>query len=274
MIQNAKLLLTSLFLFTLITYLGAKSVSIVSWNIQYFGKTKDAAEIKAIAQIVRDFDIVLIQEVVAIDPSGARKVGELAETLKRMGSNWDYRVSHFTDSPGKRKERYAILWKSSKVKLIGRPWLDKSCEPVMYREPYLARFRIKEANFLIANYHSRSYRENPQEEIPCFYDYQDRFNEDHIVIAGDWNAFTDDPIFNILWKKGFRSNVYKVKTTLKRSCGTNGAYKSNPIDFILYEERELQSKNAGVLDFVQDCEKLTLARRLSDHLPVWIEFEL
>lgn len=136
------LFLTALFLLPLPPALGAQTHSIVSWNIQYFGKTKDVGELKAIAQIVRDFDIVLIQEVVRIDPNGARKVGELAELLKRMGDNLDYPVSDFTDSPGKRKERYAILWKPSRLKLIGRPLLDKSCESVMYREPYLARFQV------------------------------------------------------------------------------------------------------------------------------------
>jgi len=52
----------------------SQTFSIVSWNISHFGKTKDASEIKRIAQIVRDFDIVAIQEVVAIDPAGAKAV--------------------------------------------------------------------------------------------------------------------------------------------------------------------------------------------------------
>ena len=40
-------------------------VNICSWNLKDFGKTKSDAEIEFIANTVKDYDIVLIQEVVA-----------------------------------------------------------------------------------------------------------------------------------------------------------------------------------------------------------------
>ena len=92
-----------------------QTFSIVSWNISHFGKTKDASEIKRIAQIVRDFDIIAIQEVVAIDPAGAKAVARLADELNRMGAKWDYRVSNPTNSSSGKTERYAFIWKSKKV---------------------------------------------------------------------------------------------------------------------------------------------------------------
>jgi len=54
--------------------LQAYAVSIVSWNIQDLGRTKDDAEIQFIAEVIRDFDIIAIQEVVAVDPAGAQAV--------------------------------------------------------------------------------------------------------------------------------------------------------------------------------------------------------
>ena len=124
-------------------YFG-QSVSIVSWNIKDLGRTKDASEINQIAQLIRDFDIVAIQEVVAVDPAGAKAVARLADELNRMGERWDYRVSDPTNSSRGKKERYAFLWKSKKVRLVGRPWLDKTFDDIIIREPYLARFKIKE----------------------------------------------------------------------------------------------------------------------------------
>jgi len=135
----------TIFIFCIIsisTY--CQTFSIVSWNISHFGKTKDASEINQIAKLIRDFDIVAIQEVVAVDPAGAKAVARLADELNRMGARWDYRVSDPTNSSSGKKERYAFLWKSKKIKLKGRPWLDKTFDDIIIREPYLARFQIEE----------------------------------------------------------------------------------------------------------------------------------
>ena len=267
---NLKIVFCWLILFIINPPLEAQ-VSLVSWNISDFGKTRDEIEIKAIAQIVRDFDIVAIQEVVAIDPGGAKAVARLADQLNRMGAKWDYRISDPTESPGKRMERYAYLWKTSKVNLVGRPWLEKNFEPTIYREPYLARFKKGGNTILVVNYHSRSYRDNPQQEIGCFQKYPELYPNDILLFAGDYNTNCHDKVFQPLYSLGFKPNLVGQKTTLKRKCGTNGAYLNHPIDYILYNKNELKLIDAGVLDFVNDCTLLPQARMLSDHLPVWIE---
>ena len=117
-------LLLLLFALMVNLVLSAQSFSLLSWNIQDFGKTKNEREISSIAKIVQDFDIVAIQEVVAIDPGGAQAVARLAEQLNRSGTKWDYRISDPTQSPKNKTERYAFLWKENEAKLIGSPWLD------------------------------------------------------------------------------------------------------------------------------------------------------
>src|SRR5690554_4182570 len=52
----------------------SQSLSLVSWNIRHLGRTKTDEDIHEIAKILRDFDIVAIQEVVAKDPAGAQAV--------------------------------------------------------------------------------------------------------------------------------------------------------------------------------------------------------
>ena len=42
----------------------SQDVSIVSWNIRDMGKTKDSNEIAFMASVLKDYDIVAIQEVV------------------------------------------------------------------------------------------------------------------------------------------------------------------------------------------------------------------
>ena len=248
-------------------------VSIVSWNIADFGKTRDATEIRIIASLVKEFDIIALQEVVAIDPGGAKAVARLADQLNRSGARWDYVVSDPTDSPGKRTERYAYLWKTNKAKLIGRAWLDKSCEPLIYREPFLARFRTRNDTLLLVNYHSRSYKDHPQEEIECFYHYPISFEGSSIIIAGDFNTKSQDKVFQPLYAQGFQPNLKSQKTTLKRKCGKGGAYLNHPIDYILYETTDFELLETGIVDFVKDCELLTEARWISDHLPVWLTIQ-
>ena len=103
----------------------SSEIKLCSWNLLDFGKTKSDTEIEFIANTVRDYDILLIQEVVAKDPGGAQAVGRLGEALNRKGTKWEYRISDVTSGENSyKRERYAFLWKPSRVKLIGKPWLE------------------------------------------------------------------------------------------------------------------------------------------------------
>ena len=57
-----------LILFLLLTFSSFSQQNdfrLISWNIQDFGKTKSSKELNEIADIIREADIVAIQEVVA-----------------------------------------------------------------------------------------------------------------------------------------------------------------------------------------------------------------
>ena len=263
--------LSFVFLLLWMVSVNGQDLLIGSWNIQNMGKTKDAAEIERMADLLRDLDIVAIQEVVAVDPAGIKAVARLADELNRTGARWDYRVSDPTNSSSGKKERYAFLWKTKKVKLVGRPWLDKTFDDIIIREPYLARFKFKDENILLVNYHSRVHDEQPEKEIVCFYQYPKMFEGETILIAGDFNKYVSDDVFKPLREIGFLPNLEGQKTTLKMKCGKQGEYLSHPIDYILVDTNILEIKSTGVIDHVGDCEKLKLARTLSDHLAVWVE---
>ena len=86
-----------------------QEVSIISWNIRDFGKTKSDSIINAIANIVQNYDIVAIQEVVS-GFGGSQAVAKLADVLNRKGNKWDYTISLPTKSPPYITEKYAYLW--------------------------------------------------------------------------------------------------------------------------------------------------------------------
>lgn len=250
------------------------SISLVSWNIRDLGGSKDDNEIHQIAQILRGYDIVAIQEVVAKDPKGAQAVARIAEELNRMGSKWDYSISDPTQSPSVYKsERYAFLWKTAKVKMINKPYLDSELSTVCDREPYIGLFKPKKetAEFYVINFHSRRFDAYPEEEIRHFIEYPGRLQTDRVIIVGDFNLSEKHKVWDDFYKLGFKNALTDTKTTLKTKC-KYGVYRNHAIDNI-YMTAAITMSQTGSIDIVQNCEQLEMARTLSDHLPVYIEFQ-
>lgn len=246
-------------------------LKIISWNIQNLGRTKTPDHIYEIANILRDVDIVAIQEVVAKDPAGAQAVTKIADELNRMGSKWDYQISDPTKSPSVyMSERYAFLWKTSKVTIIHRAYLDKEMEDLCFREPYIAQFKQKgnATPFYLLNYHSRKYNDKPEQEILHFKNYPKRLQSQNLLIVGDFNLNEKHTV----WNPGFKSALNDQPTTLKWNC-KNGNYLSHSIDNIYYTSG-ITSVKARSIDFVQYCDNLKHARKISDHLPIFMEFTL
>lgn len=254
---------------------NSKTLTLATWNIQDLGRTKTHEDIYQIANILREFDIVAIQEVVAKDPAGAQAVAKIADELNRMGAKWDYQISDPTKSPSVyMSERYAFLWKTSKVSLIHRAYLDAELEDLCYREPFIASFKLKGKNepFYVVNYHSRKHNDKPEEEIVHFIDYPERLDSNRIFIAGDFNLNDKHAVWKPFYNKGFKSAVQNQPTTLKMKC-KDGDYLNHPIDNV-YFASGIKRINAGSIDFVVTCDNLKHARKISDHLPVYIEFKI
>lgn len=248
-------------------------IKIVSWNIQDLGQSKNNEEIDFIVKVLKDYDLIAIQEVVAKHPAGAQKVAQIVGELNRKGSKWDYRISNATNSPSVyMSERYAFIWKTSKLDIQGRAYLDKELEHVIYREPYIAKFKLKsnQKPFTVVNFHSRKHDDLPELEIKHFKNYQERLNTDNILIVGDFNLNEDHQVWSDFYKLGYNAAIKKSKTTLKRKC-KYGDYLSHAIDNLFFS-KQINLISSGVIDYIKTCDKLDTARKISDHLPVFLEF--
>ena len=253
----------------------SKSLKVASWNIRHLGRTKTPEDIYEIANILRDFDLVAIQEVVAKDPAGAQAVAKIADELNRMGSKWDYQISDPTKSPSVyMSERYAFLWKTAKVNILHRAYLDKELEEICYREPFIGTFKLKgeKTPFYVLNYHARKYYDKPEEEIAHFITYPERLDSNRILIAGDFNLSETHEVWKPFFRKGFKSALQNQRTTLKVKC-KQGNYLSHPIDNV-YFTSGIEMITSGSIDIVTYCENLEKAREISDHLPVYMEFKI
>ena len=261
-----------LFLFiSAFTWAQQTEITLVSWNIRDFGKTKSAEELHQIAQLVRDADVVAIQEVVS-GYGGAQAVAKLADELNRMGAKWDYVISNPTNSPKYVTERYAYIWKTAEIKIKNRGNLIKEIDEEVDREPFLIDFYLNRQKFTLINVHSRPFDKNPEREIKALTEYIMLKVPGNVLIAGDFNVNEAEAVFNNFKKSGFASSLQNQKTTLKSKC-KDAAYLNYAIDNIFYAPGITKLKS-GVIDFVKRCDNLEKARFLSDHLPVFLKFSL
>lgn len=252
------------------------TLKVLTWNIQNLGKTKNSTEISAISHIIKNYDLIAIQEVVAKDPKGAQAVAKIVSTLNRLGNKWDYSISKPTKSPSNYiSERYAYIWKTSKLTLLKKAYLDSDLENIIEREPYLAQFEIRKnkKHFYFINIHARVYNKHPEIEIAHFKKYPKKLKTDNIIILGDFNLNEKHSVWNPLYKMEFKPAVKETPTTLNRKC-KNGNYTNHAIDNIYYNSSKMKKINAGVIDFVTNCKNLQNARMLSDHLPVFIALNI
>ena len=250
------------------------TISICSWNLKDFGRSKSDVEIAFIANTIKDFDIVIIQEVVAGDPAGAQAVGRLGEALNRTGAKWEYRVSDATSGINSyKRERYAFLWKPSKARLVGKPWLERQYEMEIDREPFFATFAVSNDSFTLVNFHAITKSMQPETEIKYFKYLPAEYPTLNLLFCGDFNVPQSHSVFIPLRKMGYTSAFVNEKTSLKMTCVDSDCLASE-FDNIYFNSSRLIKIEAGVIPFYTGFNDFEEARLVSDHLPIFLKFRI
>jgi endonuclease/exonuclease/phosphatase family metal-dependent hydrolase len=250
--------------------LSAQPYQLISWNLYNFGKSKTTEEIEFIANILRDADIIAIQEV-SSSSYGPKAVAILADILNRKGAKWDYAISDPTN--GKGSERYAYLWKTSKFTIIKNAYLETRLDTQIEREPFLIKLKDKKSkNFFLANIHAVPKSKEPWRELKYLYLLQNWYEPENLIIMGDFNLDHNNQVFKKLKNMGFEAALANQKTTIKMEP-KQGQHLANSYDNFFYEKSSIQIFKAGVIDFTSKFSTLKEARTISDHLPIFIEFE-
>ena len=249
-------------------------ISICSWNLMDFGKSKSDTEIEFIANTVKNYDIVLIQEVVAKDPGGAQAVSRLGDALNRKGAKWEYCISERTSGENSyKRERYAFLWKTSKVILVGKPWLEVKYQAEINREPFYATFKAGDKEFTLVSFHAITKDMQPETEVKYFKYLPDEYPNLNLIFCGDFNLPQSHTVFTPLKSIGYKTALVGQKTSLKQTCINNDCLASE-FDNFFYNTKKVTFISSGVFHFYKSFPTLNEARKISDHVPIYFDFSL
>ena len=247
---------------------GGETIKIASFNIQVFGESKlaKAPVMKVLAEVVRRFDVVAMQEVRAAQQD---VLPRFVEMINAEGAHYDFVIGPRLGRTSS-KEQYAFIFDRTRVEFDRQSvYTVDDPDDRLHREPLVAGFSVRgppssEAfTFTLINIHT-----DPDEvpaELAALDDVfravrNDGRREDDIILLGDLNA--DDQHLGELG-----SMPYLIVAISGKPTNTRGTAL---YDNILFDRRATTeyTGHAGVFDLLREFN-LTLAEatEVSDHLP-------
>lgn len=261
--------------------LPADCYTLMSHNAGNFGKSKSSETIFEMTKLYQDVDLLVLQEV-NTKQSGAKAVSRLADELNQTGSKWDYTVSDSTG--GKATERYAFLWKTNRIylKKNGKKInLFENLKDSITRVPGSAIFSLEKDekdqsrfDLEIISIHLEPTAKHPEKEIKIILENgAEYFGKPDQIILGDFNLSFKKMEEVFRKETGFFHNI-EGKTSLKMKMDTLALdYLSEEYDNI-YTKGAIKVYQSGILDFVPFVKNYEEAKKISDHLPVFIIFSI
>lgn len=309
-IQKNLALLTS----ELDTHLPAKKVDknllIASWNIRAFGNVtrkweaeeadspkRDLHALRCIAEIIKRFDVIAIQEVKA-------NIRALRDTLKHLGSNWSLILTDVTKGSAGNGERMAYIFDTRRVQLSGlacelvvpKEWTthigENALDEQFVRSPYAVSFKCGTQTFILVTLHIK-YGTKSEERIKelkgiakWLSNWASDINAYHqnLITLGDFNIDERGDLLD----KTFLSEGLYVPPELQNELVTRSIFNTTKYyDQIAWFNNSknvpnlsLHFVNGGHFNFVptalanRKLTKRSLSYLLSDHYPLWAEFKL
>lgn len=248
------------------------TITLASFNIQIFGQDKmaDAEVVNILKQIVKQYDVVMIQEVRDISeqtiPEFVRQINEMP------GNKYLYVISdRLGDSAS--KEQYAILYNNATIALDGQTRLFPDVKNLFEREPFSAKFSVKGGNldFVAMDVHMQP--SNAAAEIDdldrAMEDASAFFNENDVIVGGDLNS--DCSYWDEAGQHEMKAQMYEW--LIPDDVGTNLNEICTYDRFIVYDAYTMEDYTGeySIFNFkskygISD----ELARKVSDHFPIWI----
>ena len=286
---------------------------ISTWNIRAFSSVthkwtagsgdspkRDLRGLRAIIEILSRFDVIAIQELTG-------NLRALRDTIRFLGPDWSFLMTDVTVGAAGNRERLAFLFDSSRVQpsglaaelVVPPDRLDSLAEDALTeqfaRTPYAVSFRRGGATFIMVTLHIL-FGDIAADRIPelkeiagIFRDWAKRSNRWHhnLLCLGDFNIDREgDALFDAFTSTGL--TVPNELVDLPRTIFDD----PDDLDDDKYYDQiawfttgssaliDLDLRNGGNFDFQphvysdKNLSRSSVSFRLSDHLPLWIEFGL
>ncbi len=295
-----------LFLLLLSSVLYAQdTLTIASFNIQIFGKTKSSKPdiMDTLSTIIKKYDLVAIQEIK--DASGVT-VPRLLNYLNSNSGN-TYKVL-LSERTGKQpddqdsQEQYLYVYNSTKIHPIDTVFIeytianypDKMILPAsvynddqdnFQREPYIAFFQVRNSpfRFTLANIHTRP--ESAYEEIDALLAIGNELNEYYRFI--DTQNTSQDPdlafLKNVIMLGDYNadcsylsdSEIHELKdkyTSLHWLIPEDTKTNFSPNSDCTYDRIVITKDMIGHITGEFGVDKSFYSKSVSDHYPIWYKF--
>lgn len=254
-------------------------IKIAAFNIRIFGKTKREKDyvMDVLTNIVREFDIVFIQEIRDKEEKTApyflQKINEME------GAKYNFVRSERLGRSDS-KEAYAYFYNSETVEFIeDSDYVYNDVDDVFEREPYIASFRSGNFDFTLVGIHTKpddAYSEIGSLTYVVHSVLSSNPNEKDVITLGDFNAdgrYFDEDNFTNPFKA---SEFYWVITNDMDTMTTTDNTYDRIVLMNATHSYEYIEHSAGVFYFDMEYEisNSTLITDISDHYPIYAEYDI
>jgi len=255
--------------------IGNSTISIAAFNIQIFGKTKrtkmDVMEV--LVRIVREFDLVLVQEL--------RDSSETTAPLfLEMINNESDHLYDFIRSErlgrSSSKEAYAYYYNTETVTFVnGSDFVYNDTSDIFEREPYIASFTSGTFDFTLVGIHTKP--TDACNEIgnltSVVTSIMNKGNESDIIVMGDFNA--DGTYFDEDDTSSFKDPQYTwiINNTWDTMTKTGWTYDRIVLGTQTCSYEYIQdSAQVFYFDEAYNLIDPEFVQDVSDHYPVYAEY--
>jgi exonuclease III len=287
-----------------------KNLLIATWNIRAFGDLtkkwiseeedspkRDYHSLICIVEIIKRFDVIAVQEVKG-------NIRALRHALKLLGTNYSLILTDVNKGKVGNDERMAYIFDTRRIQLSGLAcelvvpdeWQKNVGRNVMKeqfsRSPYAVSFKSNDQTFILVTLHilygkKSADRINELRGIANWMaDWAKDLNSYHqnLIALGDFNI---DKRGDLLYQTFIESGLF-VPPALQSQEVTRSIFdETKYYDQIAWFQNKkgvnnlsLKYNNGGNYDFLETClinrplTKLQKSWMLSDHYPLWVEFNL
>lgn len=287
-----------------------KNLLIATWNIRGFGDItrkwkssendspkRDYHSIVCIAEIIKRFDVIAIQEVKA-------NLKGLREVLKLLGNDWSLILTDVNQGDSGNGERMAYLFDTRRVQLSGlacelvvpNEWLNKINESLFnkqfVRSPYAVSFRSRNQTFILVTLHILYGKQSSDRigELKGIAKWLSSWANDinaydqNLIALGDFNIDKRGDLLN----QTFISEGLYIPPALQNDQVTRSLFDETKYYDQIAWFKDSNKKNNLSLEFLtggnynffdkvllnRNLTKQAISFMISDHYPLWAEFKL